>query len=216
MTAPVRTIRVVLMDDHDIVRFALAELLGTDDSFEVVGQCSRVADVVDVVLEHRPDVALLDVQLPDGSGVDACRMIREASPETRCLMLTSSDDDESLSAALMAGASGYLLKSLRPHVLFDALRRVGQGESLVDPETAERLMDRMLNGTPTRNRLAALTFDERIVLDHVGDGRTDTEIARLVDLPVVQIERDIDSIMNKVGLYRRVQLAVFAVEARQP
>src|ERR671927_1132107 len=158
-------IRVFLLDDHEVVRRGLKDLFDSEEGFEVVGESGSAKDAEARIPALRPDVAVLDGRLPDGSGVDVCRSIRSVDPSIRAIILTSYDDDEALFAAIMAGASGYVLKQVRGNELVDGVRRVAAGQSLLDPAVTQRVLTRLREGPATDPRLAGLTEQERKVLD---------------------------------------------------
>ncbi len=164
------TIRVFLLDDHELVRRGIADLLHTEPGITVVGEAGTAAEALRRIPATRPNVAVLDARLPDGSGIDVCRDIRSSSPEIRCLILTSDDDNDALFAAVMAGAAGYLLKEIRGTSLVDAIRQVAAGRSLLDPGVTERLLTRLREGAPQDARLASLSEREREVLTLITDG----------------------------------------------
>ncbi|MDP4824289.1 MAG: response regulator transcription factor, partial [Candidatus Nanopelagicales bacterium] len=165
-------IRVFLLDDHEIVRRGLADLIGLEKDMEVVGEAGSVHDALVRIPATRPDVAVLDVRLPDGSGVQVCREIRSTMPEVSALMLTSYSDDEALFDAIMAGASGYVLKEIRGNDLIEAIRQVAAGNSLLDPVATARVLERMRNGDGHDPRLDALSEQERRILELIGEGMT--------------------------------------------
>ena len=202
--------RVFLLDDHEIVRRGLRELLETEDDIEVVGEAGTVAEAVHRVPSTRPDVAVLDVRLPDGSGVEACRDIRSANPEVRCLMLTSFSDDEALFDSIMAGAAGYVLKQIRGSDLVDGIRRVASGQSLIDPSLTARVLDRVRNGPEEHEELASLTEQERKILALIAEGLTNRQIGERMFLAEKTVKNYVSSILAKLGLERRTQAAVLA------
>ncbi len=203
-------IRVFLLDDHELVRRGIADLLHSDNpDIEVVGEAGTAAEARARIPAVRPDVAILDGRLPDGSGIDVCRDIRSALPDTRCLILTSYDDDEALFAAVMAGASGYLLKEIRGASLVDAVRDVAAGKSLLDPKMTEKLLERLRSDQPVDSRLAVLTERERAVLRLITDGMTNRQIGAELHLAEKTIKNYVSAILNKLGMERRTQVAVF-------
>jgi two-component system response regulator DevR len=169
-------IRIFLLDDHEVVRRGIAELLATDPDMIVVGEAGTAAQALARIPATRPNVAVLDARLPDGSGIDVCRDIRSAMPEVRCIILTSFDDNDAMFAAIMAGASGYLLKEVRGANIVDAIRQVAAGKSLLDPDVAERVIARLRDGEPQDPRLASLTDREREILNLITDGLTNRQI----------------------------------------
>ena len=207
-------IRVFLLDDHEVVRRGIAELLDAVPDFEVVGEAGTAAQALARVRAVRPDVALLDGRLPDGSGIDVCREIRSELPGTYCLILTSYDDQDAVLAAVLAGASGYVLKEVRTAGLVDAIRQVAQGRSLIDPALIAQVMDRVRAGNPTDNRLAALSPREREVLDLIADGLTNRQIGERMFLAEKTVKNYVSSLLSKLGMERRTQAAVFGAEVR--
>ncbi len=170
-------IGVFLLDDHEIVRTGLRTLLEGDADFAVVGEAATAAEALNRIPPTRPQIALLDVRLPDGSGIEVCREIRSAMPEIACVMLTSYADDEALIAAVMAGASGYVLKQVGSNNLLDDLRKVANGQSLLDPSLTEQVLERLAEGPDSDPLLASLTPQERRILDLVAEGQTNRQIA---------------------------------------
>jgi two-component system response regulator DevR len=215
MTDEPSHIRIFLLDDHEVVRRGIAELLSTVDGFEVVGEAGTAGEALARVLACQPDVAVLDARLPDGSGIDVCRDIRSALPSTYCLILTSYDDQDAVLASVLAGASGYVLKEVRTAGLVDAIRQVAQGRSLIDPGLITQVMDRVRQGSPTDNRLAALTQREREVLDLISDGLTNRQIGERMFLAEKTVKNYVSSLLSKLGMQRRTQAAVFGAEIRR-
>ncbi len=204
------TIRIFLLDDHEIVRTGLRSLLESQDDLVVVGEASTVAEAMDRIPPIHPDVAILDVRLPDGSGVDVCREIRSDQPEIACLMLTSYADDEALFAAVMAGASGYVLKQVGGSSLVDDVRRVAGGQSLLDPAMVERVVRQMQAGAEEDPLLAGLTPQERRILDLVAEGRTNRQIASAMFLAEKTVKNYVSNLLAKLGMERRTQAASYA------
>jgi len=205
---------VFLLDDHEVVRRGLRELLGTEPDIEVVGEASTAEEALARVAPAAPGVAVLDVRLPDGDGVEVCREIRSRHPEISCLILTSFSDDEALFQAIMAGASGYLLKQIRGTDLVDAVRRVAGGESLLDPKVTARVLERIRQGPETDERLARLTDQERRILDLIAEGLTNRQIAEQVHLAEKTVKNYVSNLLSKLGMERRTQAAVFAAGLR--
>lgn len=203
------TIRVFLLDDHEIVRRGLADLIGLERDMEVVGEAGSVHDALVRIPATRPNVAVLDVRLPDGSGVEVCREIRSAMPEVSALMLTSYSDDEALFDAIMAGASGYVLKEIRGNDLIDAIRQVAAGNSLLDPVATARVLDRMRNGNKHDARLDGLSDQERRILDLIGEGMTNRQIGEQMHLAEKTVKNYVSSLLAKLGMERRTQAAAF-------
>jgi two-component system, NarL family, response regulator DevR len=204
------TIRVFLLDDHEIVRRGLRELLESEDGIEVVGEAGTVEDAVRRVPATRPDVAVLDVRLPDGNGVEACRDIRSAHPEVRCLMLTSFADDEALFDSIMAGASGYLLKQVRGADLVDSVRRVAAGQSLLDPTVTAKVLERLRNPPQEDSQLTGLTERERDILDLLAQGLTNRQIGEQLYLAEKTVKNYVSNLLTKLGMHRRTEAAVYA------
>lgn len=209
-------IRVFLLDDHEIVRRGIADLLSTAGDIEVVGEAGTAAEALRRIPAVQPDVALLDGRLPDGSGIDVCREIRSAYPRIRCLILTSYDDDDALFAAVMAGASGYLLKEIRGSSLIDGIRQVGAGQSLLDPSVTERVMQRLRTGKAQDPRLEALTERERDILDLIAEGLSNREIAQRLFLAEKTVKNYVSGLLAKLGMQRRTQAAVLGSELKRP
>jgi two-component system response regulator DevR len=215
MTDSPTPIRIFLLDDHEVVRRGIAELLSTVPDFEIVGEAGTAEQALSRVLASKPDVAVLDARLPDGSGIDVCRDIRSALPSTYCLILTSYDDQDAVLSSVLAGASGYVLKEVRTAGLIDAIRQVALGRSLIDPAVIAQVMDRVRQGTPTDTRLAALTQREREVLDLIADGMTNRQIGESMFLAEKTVKNYVSSLLGKLGMERRTQAAVFGAEVRR-
>ena len=200
-----------LLDDHEIVRRGLRDLLETGGDIEVVGEAGTAVDALARIPPTRPDVAVLDVRLPDGDGVSVCREVRSRHPEVQCLMLTSFSDDEALFQAIMAGAAGYLLKQIKGPDIVDAIRRVAAGESLLDPRVTARVLERLRAGPePEDERLARLTEQERRILELIAEGLTNRQIGERMFLAEKTVKNYVSSILAKLGLERRTQAAVLA------
>ncbi|MFJ5041881.1 MULTISPECIES: response regulator [Streptomyces] len=203
-------IRVFLLDDHEVVRRGVHDLLSGEADIEVVGEAGTVADAAARVMATRPDVAVLDVRLPDGSGVEVCRDIRSWDESVRCLMLTSFADDEALFDAIMAGASGYVLKDIRGAELLSAVRGVAAGKSLLDPAATARVLARLRDGgAKPDDRLARLTDQERRILELIGEGLTNRAIGERLHLAEKTIKNYVSSLLAKLGMQRRSQAAAF-------
>ena len=202
-------IKVFLLDDHEIVRRGLADLLGFEADLDVVGEAGTAADALHRIPATRPDVAVLDVRLPDGSGVEVCRDIRDSLPDVRCLMLTSYADDEALFDAIMAGASGYVLKEIRGNDLVEAIRQVAAGRSLLDPVATQRVLERLRRGEEHDERLDALTEQERRILDLIGEGLTNRQIGERLHLAEKTVKNYVSSLLAKMGMERRTQAAAY-------
>jgi DNA-binding NarL/FixJ family response regulator len=201
--------RVFLLDDHEVVRRGLRELLETDGDLEIVGEAGTAEEAYGRIPATRPDVAVLDVRLPDGDGVEVCREIRSRHPEIKCLMLTSFSDDEALLSAIMAGASGYVLKQVRGGDLVDAVRRVAAGESLLDPSVTAKVLER-LRKKPEEDELAALTDQERRILDRIAEGLTNRQIGEQMYLAEKTVKNYVSNVLGKLGMSRRSEAAAFA------
>jgi len=208
-------IRVFLLDDHEVVRRGVADLLDPEPDIVVVGEAATAAEALSRVPAICPDVAVLDVRLPDGDGVTVCRELRSQLPDLRCIMLTSFADDDALFDAIMAGATGYVLKQIRGNDLVGAIRTVASGQSLLDPRTTARVLDRMRE-TANRRRdpLATLTDQERTVLEHIGEGLTNRQIAERMFLAEKTVKNYVSHLLAKLGMERRTQAAVLAAELR--
>ncbi|MET9382041.1 response regulator transcription factor [Streptomyces sp. NPDC002928] len=204
-------IRVFLLDDHEVVRRGVHEMLSVEDDIEVVGEAGTAAEALVRIPAIRPDVAVLDVRLPDGSGVEVCREIRSRDDSVACLMLTSFADDEALFDAIMAGASGYVLKAIRGNELLTAVRDVAAGKSLLDPVTTARVLERLRKGDDTKgeDRLAHLTEQERRILDLIGEGLTNRQIGERLHLAEKTIKNYVSGLLSKLGMQRRSQAAAY-------
>jgi two-component system response regulator DevR len=210
MTTPTEDrIRVFLLDDHEVVRRGLHELLMLEGDLDVVGEASTAQEALTRIPLVKPTVAVLDVRLPDGSGVEVCREIRDLVPETRCLMLTSYADDEALFDAIMAGASGYVLKEIRGNDLVDAIRQVASGKSLLDPMATQRVLERLRNGEKHDARLDALSDQEKRILELIGEGLTNRQIGEQMHLAEKTVKNYVSSLLAKLGMERRTQAAAF-------
>jgi DNA-binding NarL/FixJ family response regulator len=203
-------LRVVLVDDHEVVREGLRALLDAEDGIEVVGESGTVADAVRRVGYDSPDVVVLDVRLPDGSGIEACREIRARWPGVRVLMLTSFADDEALFASIMAGASGYVLKQIKGSDLISSVRRVGRGESLLDPEMTERVFRRIRGEEPDDPLLARLSNQERKILELIAEGLTNRQIAERMFLAEKTVKNYVSNVLAKLDMSRRSEAAAYA------
>jgi DNA-binding NarL/FixJ family response regulator len=205
-------IRVFLLDDHEIVRRGLRELLESEGDIEVVGESALAEEATRRIPALRPDVAVLDGRLPDGSGIDVCREVRSAHPEIAALILTSFDDDEALFSAIMAGASGYVLKQVRGNDLVETVRRVAAGQSMLDPAVTQQVLDRLRRGPEEDPALAPLTAQERRLLGLIGEGMTNRQIAEAMFLAEKTVKNYVSALLAKLGLERRTQAAVFAAK----
>jgi two-component system, NarL family, response regulator DevR len=208
-------IRVFLLDDHEIVRRGVAELLNAESDMEVVGEAGTVAEAIRRIPAVQPDVAILDGRLPDGSGIEVCREIRAEHPDIRCLILTSYDDDEAIFAAVLAGASGYVLKQIRAAHLLDAIRQVAAGRSLLDPEVTEALLRRIRGGTKEDPRIESLHDQERRILDLITEGLTNREIGERLFLAEKTVKNNVSVLLAKLGMQRRTQVAALGAQIKR-
>jgi DNA-binding NarL/FixJ family response regulator len=208
------SLRLLVVDDHEVVRQGLVALLERRPGFQVVAEAGSVAEAVEMARRHEPNLVVMDVRLPDGSGIEACREIRAELPSARVVMLTSFPDEEAVLSAIVAGASGYLLKQIRARDLVAALEAVGRGESLLDPAVTEKVLERirrMADGGYT-DELAALTQQERKIVLLVAEGKTNREIANDVFLSEKTVKNYVSSILSKLNLERRAQAAAFVAK----
>ncbi|MCW2781519.1 MAG: hypothetical protein JWR35_1968 [Marmoricola sp.] len=212
MTEPAKPIRVYLLDDHEVVRRGLRELLESSGDIEVIGESGLAQEATSRIPALHPDVAVLDGRLPDGSGIDVCRDVRSVDPSIKALILTSYDDDEALFAAIMAGASGYVLKQITGTDLVDAVRRVAAGQSLIDPSLTARVLERLRTGPEEASELASLTDQERKILALIAEGYTNRQIGEAIFLAEKTVKNYVSSILAKLGLERRTQAAVLATK----
>ena len=207
---PPDPIRVFLLDDHEVVRRGLRDLLEAAGGIEVVGEAGTADEALRRIPPTRPDVAILDVRLPDGDGVEVCREVRSSHPEIQCLILTSFSDDEALFQAIMAGAAGYLLKQVRGTDLVDAIRRVSVGQSLLDPAVTARVLERLRTPPEDDERLARLTEQERRILDLIAEGLTNRQIAQRIHLAEKTVKNYVSNLLAKLGMARRTEAAAMA------
>jgi DNA-binding NarL/FixJ family response regulator len=212
---PERAVTVFLLDDHDVVRRGLRDLLETE-GIVVVGEAATAAEAVGRIHALDPDVAVLDVRLPDGDGVSVCRELRSRHPRTACLMLTSYADDEALFDAIMAGAAGYVLKQIRENDLVDAVRKVAAGHSLLDPTVTARVLERLRRGPEVDERLAHLTDQESRVLELMAEGLTNRAIGERLHLAEKTVKNYVTGVLSKMGMARRTEAAVYAVRHLDP
>ncbi|GAA1694370.1 response regulator transcription factor [Glycomyces endophyticus] len=203
-------IRVFLLDDHEVVRRGLCELLERDGDIEVVGEASDVAEALRRIPAARPHVAVVDARLPDGNGVEVCRRVREADPAVAVLVLTSYEDDDTLFAAIEAGAAGFLLKQVRGNDLVEAVRKVAAGGSLLDARVTGAVLERLRSGPPKTPELDALSDQERRILELIGEGLTNRQIAERMHLAEKTVKNYVTRVLAKLGLERRTQAAVLA------
>ena len=205
-------IRVYLLDDHEVVRQGLRTLLESSGDIEVVGESGSAEDATNRIPALRPDVAVLDGRLPDGSGVEVCRAVRSVDPSIKALILTSYDDDEALFAAIMAGAAGYVLKDIRGTDLVETIKRVAAGQSLIDPALTARVLERVRSGPVTAPELADLTEQELKLLGLIAEGLTNRQIGEKMFLAEKTVKNYVSSVLSKLGLERRTQAAVLATK----
>ncbi|HUA40896.1 MAG TPA: response regulator transcription factor [Streptosporangiaceae bacterium] len=203
-------IKVFLLDDHEIVRRGVKDMLEAEPDITVVGEAGTAESALARIPALRPDVAVLDVRLPDGNGVSVCREIRSRMPEIACLMLTSFGDDEALFDAIMAGAAGYVLKQIRGTDLVGAVRTVAAGESMLDPEAASKVMARMRDQASRKDPLAGLTNQERKILELIGEGLTNRQIGERMYLAEKTVKNYVSALFAKLGMERRTQAAAYA------
>ena len=209
-------IKVFLLDDHEVVREGLRGLLEAAGDMTVVGEASTAAEALHRIPATRPDVAVLDVRLPDGNGVEVCREVRAQMPSVACLMLTSFADDEALFNAIMAGAAGYVLKQVRSADLVGSVRKVAAGQSLLDPELTRRVMERLRAAAePKDEGVEHLSSQERRILDLIAEGMTNRQIADALYLSEKTVKNYVSNLLAKLGMHRRTEAAVFAVKRRQ-
>ncbi|MEU8344855.1 response regulator transcription factor [Spirillospora sp. NPDC048832] len=218
MTSPSREvtgpIRVFLLDDHEVVRRGVAALLSAEDDIEIVGEAGTAEHALARIPAARPDVAVLDVRLPDGDGVSVCREIRSQLPDLACLMLTSFDDEDALFEAVMAGAAGYVLKQIHGSDLVGAVRTVATGQSLLDPRSTARMLQRLRDRQDKQDPLKSLTEQERHIFDLIGEGLTNRQIGERLFLAEKTVKNHISNIFAKLGMSRRTQAAALAAQLK--
>ncbi len=208
-------VRVMICDDHEVVREGLRTLIGRQRDMTVVGEAATEREALEVAAKAKPDVVVMDVRLPDGSGVEACRAIREARPDTKVIMLTSYADDEALFASIIAGAAGYLLKQTRGQAVIDAIKEVAQGRSLLDPDVTGKVLERVRRGRGDEDpALASLTEQERKVLEHLAEGKTNRDIGEALFLSEKTVKNYVSRILDKLGLSRRAEAAAYMAKRR--
>jgi DNA-binding NarL/FixJ family response regulator len=208
-------IKVFLLDDHEVVRRGLRELLEAEGDIEVVGEAGSAEEALRRVPATKPDVAVLDVRLGDGNGIEVCRDLRSENDGISCLMLTSYADDEALFDSIMAGAAGYVLKQIKGNELVDAVRRVAAGQSLLDPSVTQQVLDRLRRGAEEDERLASLTDQERRILEHLAEGLTNREIAERMFLAEKTVKNYVSNLLAKMGMQRRTEAAVYAARIEE-
>ncbi len=204
------TIKVFLLDDHEVVRRGVGDLLESSGEFTVVGEASNAEQAINRIAAAAPDLAILDVRLPDGNGIEVCREIRSTLPDVRCLMLTSFSDDEALVDAAMAGAHGFALKQIRGNEIIEAARAVASGKTLLDPAAVKRAMTRLEQGSANDRRLAQLTDQERRIFELIGDGKSNRQIADELFLAEKTVKNYVSNLLAKLGMSRRTEAAAMA------
>ena len=206
-------LKILIVDDHDIVRKGLAMLVSRQKDLTVVAEAGTVAEAVEKARETAPDVVVMDIRLPDGTGIEACREIRDENSDVKVLMLTSYSDEEAVMGSIMAGASGYLLKEIRSQEIVDAIRRVGSGQSLLDPSVTASVLERVRRGKE-EDVLAQLTDQEKNILKLIADGQTNREIAGQINLNDETVKNCVSNILGKLEVSRRSQAAALIAERR--
>jgi two-component system response regulator DevR len=207
-------VRVFVVDDQEIVRRGVIALCTAEPDIEVVGEAGTAAQARTRILATRPDVALLDMRLPDGDGIEVCRDVRSREPDIHCIILTAYDDDEAINAAVLAGASAYVLKEVRGNRLIENLRAVAAGKSLLGSAMSRKVVDRLRDNHTADPRLQALTARENDVLALIADGLTNRQIGEALALAEKTVKNYVSSLLSKLGLQRRTQAAVLSVETR--
>lgn len=215
-TARATPIRVFLLDDHEIVRRGIKDLLESQGDIVVVGESGSAVEAAARIPALRPDVAILDGRLPDGTGIDVCREVRSVDPSIHALILTSYDDDEALFSAIMAGAAGYVLKQVRGHDLIDTVRRVAAGQSMLDPAVTAQVLERVRRGPQVDPSIQQLTPQEQRILELIGEGMTNRQIGATLFLAEKTVKNYVSSMLAKLGLSSRTQAAIFATKHAQP
>lgn len=207
-------IRVFLVDDHEVVRRGIADLLGAQPDIEIVGEAGTASAARARIAATKPDVAVLDVRLPDGSGIDVCRAVVAGGTETKCIILTAYDDDQALYAAVIAGAAGYVLKDVRGANLVESIRKVASGKSLLDPTLRQRALESMKKVSTADPRLETLSLRERQVLALIADGLTNRQIGEAMSLAEKTVKNYVSALLAKLGLERRTQAVALQIDAR--
>lgn len=205
------TFNVYIVDDHEVVRRGLIDLINAEDDLQVIGDAGNVHDGLQQIIELQPDVAVLDVRLPDGSGIELCREVRSIAPGVHTLMLTSYADDEALLGAILAGASGYVLKDIKGEDLLNTIRIIARGDSTLDAHAAERVRSRLRKAGSSAAELDELTDQERRVIELIGEGLTNRQIAERMSLAEKTVKNYVSSLLAKLGMERRTQAAALAV-----
>ena len=206
--------KVLIVDDHEIVRKGLVMLISRQEDLVVAGEAGAAAEAVQKARELSPDVVVLDIRMPDGSGVEACRDIRAENPDVKVLMLTSYSDEEAVMGSIMAGASGYLLKEIRSEEIVDAIKRVGAGQSLLDSMVTASVLDRIRNGNDADDGWNQLTSQEQRILESIAEGKTNREIAQEIHLSDKTVKNYVSNILGKLEVSRRSQAAAYLAERR--
>lgn len=207
-------VKVLIVDDHEIVRKGLVMLISRQDGLVVAGEAGTAEEAVERARELLPDVVVLDIRLPDGSGVEACRDIRAENPDTKVLMLTSYSDEEAVMGSIMAGASGYLLKEIRSQEIVDAIKKIGAGQSLLDPMITAGVLERIRNGNDVDDGWNQLSNQEQRILEFIADGKTNREIAEEIHLSDKTVKNYVSNILGKLEVSRRSQAAAYLAERR--
>ena len=207
-------IRVLICDDHEVVREGIRTLINRQETMRVVGEAANMAESIRLAADTKPDVVIMDVRLPDGSGVEACRTIREVRPETKVIMLTSYADDDALFASIIAGASGYLLKQTRGQAVTDAITTVAAGGSLLDPDVTGKVLERLRTSRDEDPAMASLTEQEHKVLAGLAEGKTNREIGEMLFLSEKTVKNYVSRILDKLGLSRRAEAAAYVAKHR--
>ena len=206
--------KVLIVDDHEIVRKGLVMLISRQEDLVVAGEAGSAAEAVEKARELTPDVVVLDIRMPDGSGVEACRDIRAENPDVKVLMLTSYSDEEAVMGSIMAGASGYLLKEIRSEEIVDAIKKVGAGQSLLDPMVTASVLERIRNGNGADDGWNQLSNQEQRILESIADGKTNREIAQEIHLSDKTVKNYVSNILGKLEVSRRSQAAAYLAERR--
>ncbi|HEY8531449.1 MAG TPA: response regulator transcription factor [Limnochorda sp.] len=208
---PVETIRILIVDDHEVVRIGLRSLFERIAQFEVVGEAASAQEAIELARSRKPDVVVMDIRMPDGSGIEACRAIRSENQDVKVIMLTSYTDDEAIFASVMAGASGYVLKQIGSQELVEAIRTVAAGGSLLDPSITGKVLERMRGMSRDQQHHEKLTDQELRILRLIADGRTNKEIADALYLSEKTVRNYVSSILSKLNLSNRAEAAAYAV-----
>ena len=208
------TIRVFLLDDHEVVREGIRSLLASDQEIEVVGEAATAAEALTRVPLARADVAILDVRLEEGSGIEVCRELRSASPELACLMLTSFADDDALYASVMAGAAGYVLKQIKARDLIEDVKKVANGESLMDPRALVRVVERIAHPPKTDPIMDSLSPQELRILGHISEGMTNKQIAESMFLAEHTVKNYVTGLLRKLRMSSRTEAAIYATKRK--